>query len=162
MSITVAAERPDSADARALIDELEAHLVPLYPDESRHGYSVEKLIAQGVAFYVVRKEGRPAACGGVQLYGTEYGELKRMYVRAEFRGQGLAKLLLDVLAAHARERAVTVLRLETGIHQREAIALYERSGFRSIPPFGEYRPDPLSRFYEKHIAGEAARPRARR
>jgi len=43
------------------------------------------------------------------------------------------------------------LRLETGIHQHAAIGLYEREGFRPIPPFGEYKDDPLSRFYEKQI-----------
>jgi ribosomal protein S18 acetylase RimI-like enzyme len=46
---------------------------------------------------------------------------------------------------------VSLLRLETGIHQKAAIALYERMGFQSIPPFGEYQPDPLSRFYEKRL-----------
>lgn len=50
MRITIHAERPDTADALALIAELEAELAPLYPPESQHGYSVEKLIAQGVAF----------------------------------------------------------------------------------------------------------------
>jgi putative acetyltransferase len=41
------------------------------------------------------------------------------------------------------------LRLETGIHQREAIALYERRGFHRIPPFGPYTDDPLTLCYEK-------------
>jgi GNAT superfamily N-acetyltransferase len=144
-------ERPDTADARALILELEAHLEPLYPSESRHGYAVEKLIAQNVAFFVIRQDGEPAGCGGVQLFGTEYGELKRMYVRPRFRGLGLAKALLAHLADHTKTQGVGVLRLETGIHQREAIGLYKREGFRSIPPFGEYQDDPLSRFYEKRI-----------
>ena len=144
-------ERPDSADARALILELEAHLEPLYPSESRHGYAVEKLIAQKVAFFVIRHDGAAAGCGGVQLFGTEYGELKRMYVRPEFRGLGLAKAMLTHLAEHARERGVGLLRLETGIHQRAAIGLYEREGFRPIPPFGEYTDDPLAKFYEMRI-----------
>jgi hypothetical protein len=44
-----------------------------------------------------------------------------------------------------------VLRLETGIHQSEAIGLYERFGFQRIPPFGDYQEDPLSIFFEKHL-----------
>jgi len=74
-----------------------------------------------------------------------------MYVRPQFRGLGLAKLMLDHLETYARERGVGLLRLETGIYQNEAIGLYERMGFRSIPPFGGYREDPLSKFYEKQI-----------
>ncbi len=152
MLALISQERPDSPDARALIAELEAELVPLYPQESRHGYSVDKLIAQGVAFFVVRHDGAAAGCGGVQLYGGEYGELKRMYVRPPYRGLGLAKQMLEHLAGHARSNRVMCLRLETGIHQHAAIGLYERMGFYVVPPFGDYRDDPLSRFYEKKLA----------
>jgi ribosomal protein S18 acetylase RimI-like enzyme len=149
--IAIMRERPDTADATALILELEEHLASLYPQESRHGYSVDKLIAQEVAFFLLRDDGTPAACGGVQIFGTEYGELKRMYVRPKFRGRGFGRLVLDRLTEHVRSLAVPVLRLETGIHQTAAIGLYERAGFRPIPPFGDYRPDPNSRFFEKRI-----------
>jgi len=104
-----------------------------------------------VAFFVVRQDGAPAGCGGIQLFGTEYGELKRMYVRPQFRGLGLAKVMLDHFANHARAQGVRLLRLETGIHQHAAIGLYERAGFRRIPPFGDYTDDPLSRCYEKPL-----------
>jgi putative acetyltransferase len=152
MAAIITPERPDSVDAIALITELEAHLDPLYPAESRHGYSVEKLLAQGVAFFVLRDNDIPAGCGGIQLFGTDYGELKRMYVRPQFRGLGFGKLLLDHLTDYARVRGVDLLRLETGIHQAAAIRLYEREGFQRIPPFGDYREDPLSLFYEKRIS----------
>jgi ribosomal protein S18 acetylase RimI-like enzyme len=154
MSAIITRERPDSADAVALITELEAHLDPLYPSKSRHGYSVEKLIAQAVAFFVLRQDDTPAGCGGIQLFGSDYGELKRMYVRPQFRGLGFGKLLVDHLADHARAHGVGLLRLETGIHQTTAIRLYERMGFQRIPPFGAYVEDPLSRFYEKRIRQE--------
>src|SRR5204863_187661 len=95
--------------------------------------------------------GAPAGCGGIKLFGTEYGETKRMYVRPQFRGRGFGKLILNHLADHARAHAVCLLRLETGIHQREAIGLYERMGFERISPFGEYREDPLSRCYEMRL-----------
>jgi putative acetyltransferase len=151
MSIIIAAERPDSVDAMQLIAELEAHLDPLYPKASRHGFSVEKLLREAVAFFVVRQGGTAAGCGGVKLFGTAYGEIKRMYVRPRFRGSGLGKLMLNHLAAYARQHGVGVLRLETGIYQAEAISLYERWGFERIPPFGEYQEDPLSVFYEERI-----------
>jgi GNAT superfamily N-acetyltransferase len=152
MSVTITPERPDSADAIALITELDEHLTPLYPCESRHGYSIAKLIAQSVAFFVLRADDAPAGCGGIQLFGTDYGELKRMYVRPSFRGLGYGKLILDHLADYARANGVIVLRLETGIHQAAAIRLYERTGFRRVPPFGDYIEDPLSLCFEKRIA----------
>ena len=108
MPATITPERLDTADASALIAELEAHLASLYPSESRHGYAVQKLIAEDVAFFLMREADVPAGCGGV-------------------------------------------LRLETGIHQTAAISLYERAGFRPITPFGAYKADPLSRFFEKRI-----------
>lgn len=149
--VEISLERPDSDDARTLIGELEAYLIPLSPAESRHGYSIEKLIEEDVPFFIIRDNGTPVGCGGIKLFGTEYSEIKRMYVRPQFRGLGFAKLMLDHLATYARSNGVSILRLETGIAQKAAIALYERSGFRSIPPFGAYKPDPLSRFYEKQI-----------
>ena len=151
MSAIITAERPDTNDAVALISELEAQLDPLYPAKSRHGYSVEKLIAQVVGFFVLRAGDAPAGCGGVQLFGTEYGELKRMYVRPQFRRLGFGRLLLNHLEDYARANGVGLLRLETGIHQADAIGLYERMGFQRIPPFGAYVADPLSLFYEKRI-----------
>ncbi len=152
-SAIIKRESPDTDDAIALINELEAHLAPLYPAESRHGFSVEKLLAEDVPFFLLRYDGTPAACGGVKLVGEEYGEIKRMYVRPKFRGMGFGKQILNHLAKYALANDVKLLRLETGIHQREAIALYERIGFRRIPPFGEYKEDALSQFYEKQIDG---------
>jgi ribosomal protein S18 acetylase RimI-like enzyme len=151
VSVVITEERPDTPDAVALIDELDTHLASLYPSESRHGFSVEKLLRDGVTFFVARDDGRAAGCGGVLMVGREYAEVKRMYVRPAFRGRGLGCVILDHLVEHARHRGLTVIRLETGIHQREAIALYERSGFRRIPPFGPYWDDPVSRCYEKRI-----------
>lgn len=149
-------ERPDTADAARLIAELEAHLEPLYPRESRHGLSIEQLLAQDVAFFLLRWDGTPAGCGGVQFFDADsgdgnrdgYGEVKRMYMRPQFRGLGLGKMMLRHLADYARSQGIHLLRLETGIHQCEAIGLYEYVGFHRIPPFGAYTDDPLSLFYE--------------
>jgi putative acetyltransferase len=149
MPIDILPESPDTEEARSLIAELDAYLMPMYPPESHHGYPAEKLIAEKVAFFVVRCDGAAAGCGGVKLFGTEYAEIKRMYIRPPFRGLGLARAMMAHLEAYAHERGIRVFRLETGIDQAEAIGLYERAGYRRIAAFGEYQPDPLSLFFEK-------------
>lgn len=150
MSAIIMEARPDTADAVVLITELEAQLEPFYPRASRHGLSVEQLLAEAVAFFVLRSQGMPAACGGVKLFDG-YGELKRMYVREQFRGLGFGRSMLDHLADYTRARGITLLRLETGIHQHAAIGMYERAGFYRIPPFGTYIDDPLSAYFEKRL-----------
>jgi len=147
----ISSECPDTEAARELIAELDAHLIPLYPAESRHGFSIQKLLQENVAFFVLRHEGLAAGCGGIKLFAPDYGEIKRMYVRPQFRRLGLAKRMLGHLSEYALAKGIRVLRLETGIFQPEAIALYESEGFRQIPPFSPYREDPLSRFYERRL-----------
>jgi ribosomal protein S18 acetylase RimI-like enzyme len=150
MQMTITRTRPDVPEVVTLIHELNEILEADYPPESRHGFSVEKLIAQNVAFFVVHVDGVAVGCGGIKLF-DDFGELKRMYVRAPFRGQRIAEQLIDVLTQHAISHGITCLRLETGIHSHEAIRLYERVGFVKIPPFGDYREDPLSICYEKKL-----------
>ena len=157
-TLTIAQERPDTPDAIPLIDELERELSAHYAAASRHGFSVQKLIDQGVAFFVARLDGAPAGCGGILLVNepaggssSAYGELKRMYVRPAQRGLGISKRIIEALAAHARAYGIALLRLETGIHQHAAIALYEHFGFQRIPPFGPYWDDPVSLCYELRI-----------
>jgi GNAT superfamily N-acetyltransferase len=140
-----------------LLSELDSYLLALpYPPESRHAFSVEKLLQQQVAFFVLRYGGQPAGCGGVKICGRDYGEVKRMYVRPDFRSRGLGKAILERLATYAREHGAGLLRLETGIHQIEAIGLYERWGFARRPPFGEYKVDPNSLYFEKSLAAQLA------
>ncbi len=151
MATIITSERPDSAEALTLIAELDDYLNALYPPESRNGFSVEKLMADGVAFFVLRQEEVAVGCGGIKFHGTEYAEVKRMYVRPSVRGLGLGRRMLDHLTAQALENGISLLRLETGIHQQAAIRLYEAVGFHRIPPFGDFREDPLCLCYEKRL-----------
>lgn len=151
MPARIVEARPDSPDAMQLIAELDAYLEPLYAVESRHGFSVEKLVKDGVAFFVSYHDDQPAGCGGVKLY-DDFGEIKRMFVRPQFRGAGLGKFMLQHLADYARQHGKAILRLETGIYQVEAIQLYERYGFQRIPPFPPYFEDPVSLCYEMRLS----------
>jgi len=152
--IAVEAVRPDAPDAASLISELEAHLASIYPPESRHGFSIERLIAESVAFFVLRVKNQPAGCGGIKFIDGEYGEIKRMYVRPQFRLLGLGRVILDHLADYACKQSITVLRLETGMEQQAAIRLYERAGFRRISRFEPYVDSPLSLCFEKRMRAD--------
>ena len=152
MSITIEQVRPDSPSAVTLMRELDEHLDQQpYPASSRHAFSVDKLVREGVVFFVLTYLDQPAACGGVKLFANDYGEVKRMFVRPAYRGLGLGMNILDRLAEHTRANGINVLRLETGIYQKEAIGLYEKYGFERRPPFGSYREDPLSVYFEKML-----------
>ncbi len=88
--ISIAIERPDRPDVVSLVDELDAYQKPLYPAESHHGIDIDALGQPGVLFAVVRgADGSAIACGAVVL-GSGYGELKRMFVRPQHRGQSPA------------------------------------------------------------------------
>jgi putative acetyltransferase len=157
----ISAERPDSPDGRRLIEELDAHLGSRYPPSSRHAFGIDRLIEERVAFFVLRSRGTPAACGGILFVDRDasasaYGEVKRMYVDPAFRGRGFGKRILARLADEATARGIHVLRLETGVHQAEAIGLYEATGFRRIGPFGPYIDDPLCVYFELRLDIAAA------
>ena len=149
--VTIVATPPDSGEAMELLAELDTalHEYP-YPPESRHAFSVEKLIRESVAFFVASYHEQLAACGGVKLF-ADYGEVKRMYVRPAFRGKGLGKAILNQLADYARANGINTLRLETGIYQVEAIGLYDGWGFQRRGPFGQYKSDPNTIYFEKPI-----------
>ena len=145
------AESPDQPDVLALLEQLDAYCAALYPAESNHLLDIASLLHGDVLFLVAR-DVDGVASGCVALRRCEgYGEVKRMFVDPARRGGGTAKKLLEHLEMFARMSGVGSLKLETGIHQPEAIALYERAGFVRCGPYGGYQPDPLSLFMEKNL-----------
>jgi putative acetyltransferase len=141
------------AAAARLIASADAYMESLYPSSSNHLESIEALQRPNVAFFGAFADDDLAACGAVKLleHDVRYGEIKRLYVDERYRGKGLARALMDVLERHAVAWGARVTRLETGIYQPEALALYRALGYVERPPFADYRPDPLSVFMEKRL-----------
>ncbi len=117
------------------------------------------------AFVVATSDGEPVACGGVQALGPRIGEIKRMWVHPGWRGAGLG------LAAAAPPRAGrrwssghAEVRLDTNGTLVEAIAMYERAGYRHID---RYNDNPYAQaWFEKRLTGgegdrKAGRPQSR-
>ena len=140
----------DPSRAKHLIDELDAYQASLYPAESNHLESLEVLRSERMVFLGALEDGAVLAIGSVKLC-EEYGEIKRLYVPHTHRGKGLAKKIMVELERLLADRELAWARLETGVHQSEAIGLYEALGYCMCEPFGDYLPDPLSVFMEKKL-----------
>jgi len=144
-------ESPRQEDVMQLLAALDAYLESLYPPESNHILDVDTLCAPNVRFFVARRRGEAVGCGALRSDSAGYGEVKRMFVRPEARGRKLGRAILMRIEGQASREGLKWVRLETGIHQVEALALYRRVGYAERGPFGEYASDPLSHFMEKKI-----------
>jgi putative acetyltransferase len=146
MAITIEAANGPTDEGRALITGLEGELSPHYAPEQRHGLSFEAIFRPDIRFFLARLDGVAVGCGGIALCDG-FAEVKRMYVRPEARGLGVADRLVARLAQEARDAGRTLLRLETGIHQTAALRFYERLGFAACGAFEPYAampPDTIS------------------
>jgi putative acetyltransferase len=141
---------PNRPEVFDLIERLDAYQRELYPSESNHLDSISRLSGPDVFFVGAYMAEKLVGIGAVKRF-KDYGELKRMFVLPEERGKGIALNILQALEWHLREMGVTLSRLETGIHQGEALALYHKSGYVECDPFADYEEDPRSLFMEKSL-----------
>jgi len=80
------------------------------------------------------------------------GEVKRMFVRPDQRGKGVGVRGCSPSSRRWRSAAACLCcASQTGIHNREALALYPARRFTERGPFGDYASDPLSVFMEKRV-----------
>ena len=149
--VRVSKESPDQPEVIALIAELDAYQDGLYPAEARYALDLASLKKPNVVFVVARDAQNQAIGCGAIVVTERQGELKRMYVRPESRGQGVAREVLRELEASATQMKCQELLLETGPYQPEAIAFYAKEGYGRRGPFGTYPDHPLSVFMGKAL-----------
>lgn len=182
MRITLSPIRGGEADHLLVLSD--EYMASLYPAESNHLVSSESLRTGDAAFIGAflstelstelstdasdighrtadgRADSRVAdecvGCVAARYYRDEaYAEIKRLYVAETQRGSGLAKQLMAAIESEIVAQGIFCARLEMGIYQPEADALYRSLGYREIQPFGDYLLDPLSQFLEKAPLVEA-------
>jgi len=87
---------------------------------------------------VAYENGEAVGCGAIKEYENGVAEIKRMFVKPEQRGCGIAGSILSELESWADELNFSECILETGWKQPEAIGLYQKSGYETIPNYGQY------------------------
>jgi len=127
----------DNSDFRELVALLDQDLQIRDGDE--HSFyaqfnKVDKIRHVVVAYEIEKAVG----CGAFKKYSEGAAEIKRMFVRPENRGRGIAGKILTELETWAKELKFSECILETGVKQPEAIRLYKKSGYETIPSYGQY------------------------
>ena len=150
VAVDIDAESPVQEDIRAMFAASEAYMGELYPAASNHFVPLETLMQPHVLFLVARRRGHAIGCAAL-VRAEDTAEIKRMWVDPGARRERVGARLLAALERAAQEDGISLLQLETGVSQPEAIGLYRKAGFVECAPFGSYSPDPLSLFMHKPL-----------
>jgi len=97
--------------------------------------------------WIANVDGEIAGCIGMRPLDPGIGEIKRLYLRDQFRGLGLGRRLAETTLAAARDAGYGILRLDTVDSMAAAQSLYRALGFRERPPYGTHR-HPMLRYFE--------------
>lgn len=118
------------------------------PPESIHALDVYALRADDITFWTAWEDAELLGCGALKELDARHGEIKSMRTARSHLRRGVAAGILSHLIAAARARGYCRLSLETGSGEAFAPAalLYAKFGFDYCGPFGDYGPDPFSRF----------------
>lgn len=132
----------------ALLSEHLQGMAEHTPPESIHALGLEGLREADITFWSAWDENGLLGCGALKELDASHGEIKSMRTVSACLGKGVASGLLLYIIDEARRRGYRRLSLETGSGKafQPALALYEKFGFTYCEPFGDYRPDPFSRF----------------
>jgi putative acetyltransferase len=127
----------DNRDFQSLVALLDHDLA--VRDGAEHGFYAQfNKIASIRHAVVAYQDGEAVGCGAFKEFGPTEVEVKRTFVPAARRGQGIARAVLAELERWAGEEGYAACVLETGKKQPEAIRLYEKSGYALIPNYGQY------------------------
>ncbi|MBK9734682.1 MAG: GNAT family N-acetyltransferase [Saprospiraceae bacterium] len=127
----------EDSDFKILVALLDKHLS--ISDGDEHAFYDQYNKVDGIKQVVVYYEGQKAVgCGAFKPFDSNSVEIKRMFVRTEYRGRGIASDILSHLEGWASDLGYKETVLETGKKQPEAINLYQKMGYKIIPNYGQY------------------------
>jgi putative acetyltransferase len=148
--MTLIRTNSENIDFISLVKLLDADLAVRDGDD--HSFYAQYNKIDKIKYVVVAYENdNPVACGAIKEFAPQVMEVKRMYTLPESRGKGIAQKVLFELEIWAKELSCVKCVLETGQKQPEAIRLYNKSGYKIIPNYGQYVGMDNSVCFEKEL-----------
>jgi putative acetyltransferase len=136
--ITLKKTRADDPNFQLLVVDLDKDLWDRYPAIQQNFAPFNK-IDQSACVVVAYSGSLPVGCGCFRPIEEEKTiEIKRMYVKPDSRGLGIAKLILSELEKWGIDEGFTHAKLETGNNQPEAVAVYRGAQYKTIPNYPPY------------------------
>lgn len=127
----------EDLDFIALVTALDTSLWGRYP-ELKTNYWGNNILEFNPNVIVIYLQNKAVACGCFKKYDKNTIEIKRMFVSPEARGMGYAQRILNELELWAHDLGFSVAVLETLNKQKEAIALYQKTGYRIVDNYKPY------------------------
>jgi putative acetyltransferase len=133
---------PSSDAAALMLGAVDAEFLSRYPEFPAENLESDctpgqDLVPPRGCFLVAFSDGDPAGCIGL-MHNPCGGEIKRMFVAAHARRQGIARALIESVEEHARTLGYTRIVVETGPRNSEALQLYPSCGYVSIAPYAPH------------------------
>ncbi|MBD2091751.1 GNAT family N-acetyltransferase [Microcoleus sp. FACHB-1515] len=148
--------RIDDLSGSEIAEFLEEHIRDMKsvsPPESKHALDLEGLRKPEITFWTVWESNQLIGCGAIKELDANHAEIKSMRTSVEYRGKGVASMLLEHILNEAKLRGYRQISLETGSMPffEPARNLYAKYGFEYCAPFSTYKEDPNSVFMTKAL-----------
>ena len=141
-----------SLDFMELCHELDDFLNELVGgEENRAEYILYNQLDDIHNVIVAYDDDIPVGSVSFKKYDDECAEVKRVFVKEEYRNKGIANELMELLENTAREQGYRYLILESGAPLVAAMALYRKIGYKVISNYGQYRDMPDSICMKKKL-----------
>jgi GNAT superfamily N-acetyltransferase len=148
LSVFQAAKGKDAPMVRELLGEYLAWAISVVNREFGVDFDLETMLGQDMAeldkylppqgrLLLAEFEGQMAGVACMRRIGPDTGEIKRMYVRPQFRRQGIGRALAERLIQESQAIGYPRLRLDSPRSWKASHALYHSMGFREIEPYAE-------------------------
>lgn len=134
-----------NSDFITLCHKLDSFLNEIVGGEENRAEYIPYNMLDNIHDVIVIYDGdTPIGCAAFKKYDDIHAEVKRVFIKEEYRGRGISRCLMENLEKAAKDKGYKYFILESGEPLVSAMALYRKTGYTVIPNYGQYKDMPDS------------------